>query len=151
MLSDERLVALREDAFEAMMAAHARHDVPEFVRQRARWQLYTELVEVRHPVTYSWDPGLHPRNRLGQFIEVLDMLTRAPRGSDIGLPEGFNVKRTVFGRHALIAPEKHGVRQTVKRGSPADILDAYEKERVRRRKPRSRIIYPAKIEALGGF
>lgn len=52
-----------------------------------------ELHEAAHPLTVSFDPALHPRNRMGQFRDVLGALQRASRGAEVNLPGGVSVRR----------------------------------------------------------
>jgi hypothetical protein len=46
-----------------------------------------------------FDPHLHPRNRLGEFRDVLGQLLKSPAGSTAKLPSGVTVKRTAAGLH----------------------------------------------------
>ena len=86
---------LRE-AVEARKAAAAAGDSLAFTSAHAREQELRErlaLQERIHPTGYSFDPRLHPRDRLGQFVNVLAALRKKPRGSDVKLPGGITVER----------------------------------------------------------
>ena len=54
------------------------------------------VEEARHITAIHFDPELHPRNRLGKFIDVLSSLTRGGAGAkvkEVDLPGGVSVTR----------------------------------------------------------
>jgi hypothetical protein len=91
----ERLARQLALVREARKRAAAEGDHVAFTRHRREereLRAALRLLEAR-PTTYSFDPRLHPRNRLGQFTDVLGILQKAPRGSEVSLPHGVSVRR----------------------------------------------------------
>lgn len=56
------------------------------------------LAEASH--TFVWDEGLHPRDRVGRFVDVLARLRKLPHGSAVRMPDGSYVTWK-FGKYRL--------------------------------------------------
>jgi hypothetical protein len=119
----------RDVAKGAMREAHAHGDTKTFFEQAALVRYYGELAESRRGMHFpAWDPRLHPRDRLGQFRDVLKMLDTAPKGSTASLPGGYEITKG-FRRYKI--RHRGGV---VGSGATAEnVLRAYEQAMARQR------------------
>ncbi len=70
-----------------------------------------DLQERRSATTYHFDPREHPRNRVGQFVDVLKKLRTDPKGSEVWLPGDRRVF-VKYGRYHVTAGGKK-VRNTL--------------------------------------
>lgn len=57
-----------------------------------------ELREAAYPLSLHFDPHLHPRDRQGQFTDVLARMMKAGRGAEATLPHGVAVRKRAGGR-----------------------------------------------------
>jgi hypothetical protein len=53
------------------------------------------------PLHVHFEPGKHPRGRIGRFIDVLGKLERAEHGSTVTLPHGIMVRRDLHGLQVM--------------------------------------------------
>lgn len=78
------------EAVAARVAASASGDTVLFVAAFARERRIRELIEGGREFAYHFDPGDHPRDRVGQFVDVL---ARLKVGHEAVLPRGITVFR----------------------------------------------------------
>lgn len=71
------------------VAAARSGDSARYVQARAALR----VAEGRHKVTTDWDTDLHPRDSLGRFVSVLNMLRKQMTGSVVRVPNGDYVSR----------------------------------------------------------
>jgi hypothetical protein len=62
-----------------------------------------EVMEAAYPVSIHFDPRLHPRNRQGEFRDILGRLMKATQGAEVTMPNGVTVKRSRGGRALTVA------------------------------------------------
>lgn len=148
-----------------MREAYVRGDTKAIVESLALIRYYENLCEeATHAYDYMFDPRKHPRDRLGKFREVLGMLDKAPRGSEILLPGGYSITRG-FRRYKV----KRGSQVIGSGQGPDNVLRAYEQAQARarqvdefdqdaERRPRTRQGRPLtdyevsrRIEGMGAF
>lgn len=79
MLRESAYVERVEAAKRALAEARAAGDTSAFVAAQARVEHYDALLWMLREARV-FDERLHPRDRLGRFVEVLRMLTSTPRG-----------------------------------------------------------------------
>jgi hypothetical protein len=126
---------------EARKRAVAKRDHVIFTGLRREERELREALRLleAHPMTYSFDPKLHPRNRLGQFTDVLASLTKQVRGSDVQMPHGIKVRRR-GGLFDVRQGEKRIGTHAKKEKAARTALGAYEKAEAAAPPPRRK--YP---------
>jgi hypothetical protein len=156
----EASARMRNKAYAAkkkMQEAREHGDSRAFLEARALARHYDELAEARHATTFAWDPRLHPRNRLGEFVDVLNALKKAPRGSDVSVAgHDTVVKRSLTGKfHALTWDDKLQTMTTRATGSAEHVArevlkdhDGYGSEQPAITTPRFRVFEPSHVTAL---
>lgn len=54
------------------------------------------------PSSIHWDPSLHPRNRTGQFRDILNTLLNQSGGGEVTLPHGVSVRKRGGGKLEVV-------------------------------------------------